>query len=185
MRSGSLCVVWFDPGGSTGWAAYQTDIIVHSYGKYSFGPEQIIQGQLGPEPHHFALWDLLGRLHAANYIIGMESFEYWQDQREKVVLVSKEYIGVAKLYVADRNKTLPGEAQVGYLEQDPATGKGFWYPKVKGKKNARDGSKLKTVGLHSPTTNGHHINDATAHLLHWLTWGPLKRQRWLLQLKEA
>ena len=187
MRSGSICVVAFDPGGHTGWAALQGDLMIAD-GVTELYTRGIVQGQLpetaGVRDHHLALWNLLGNLHAANYVIIMESFEYRREQRDNVVLVSKEYIGVAKLFVQERNATLPDEAKIVYVEQTAATGKGFWYPKVPGKKDAWDGSKLKAVGLYNPTTEGRHRNDATAHLLHWLTFGPFNRKEYLQQLKD-
>jgi hypothetical protein len=170
MLSGSLNILALDPGGSTGWAMYSGALMAFE-GNYEVNGGAITQGQLGPEEHHLALWNLLGLHHARNFIIVCESFEYRQDQRPNVVLVSKEYIGVVKLFVEERNRTLPHDLQITHVPQTAATGKGFWYPKVPGKKASWDGSKLKAVGLYQPTTQGRHINDATAHLLQFLTFG--------------
>lgn len=186
MRSGKLHVLALDPGGSTGWALYAADVLSGLDGaSLEFHNEKITQGQLGPEQHHLELWGLLGMMHTTNFIIVCESFEYRQDQRPLVQLISKEYIGVVELFVQERNLTLLPEAQVHHVPQSAATGKGFWYPKVPGKKASWDGSKLRAVDLYHPTTHGRHVNDATAHLLHFLTFGPFKQQQWLNKLREA
>jgi hypothetical protein len=185
MRSGELCVLALDPGGSTGWAAYQAEVITLSATTIEFRDERITQGQLGPEKHHRELYNLLGHMHTTNYFIVCESFEYRQDQRANVVLISKEYIGVVELFCQERNSTLPDDVQVHHVPQTAATGKGFWYPKVPGKKASWDPTRLKAVGLYHPTTEGRHVNDATAHLLYWLSEGPFKQRQWYFKLRDA
>jgi len=184
MRDGNLNVLALDPGGTTGWACYSAKILARDHDTWEFYNQKVTQGQLGPEKHHLALWNLLGMFHTTNYIIVCESFEYRQDQRPNVVLVSKEYIGVVELFTQERNHTLPHDIQVQHVPQTAAYGKGFWYPPVAGRRGARDGSKLKHLGLHSTTTNGHHINDATAHLLQYLVEGPFKQKQWYHKIKD-
>lgn len=184
MRSGNLCVLALDPGGDTGWAAYQAELLIAHAPYEIYNEKPILQGQMGPDPHHLELYNFLGQMHTTNFFIVCESFEYRQDQRPNVVLVSKEYIGVVRLFCQERNATLPDELRVHHVPQTAATGKGFWYPKVPGKKASWDGSKLKAVGLYQPTTNGRHINDATAHLLQFLTFGPFNQKWRLLPLKD-
>jgi hypothetical protein len=186
MRSGSLCVLALDPGGSTGWAAYQAEVLTGLAGaQLEFHNEKIVQGQLGPELHHLALWNLLGEMHVTNFIIVCESFEFRGEDRTNIRLISKEYIGVVELFTQERNRTLPDDIKVRHVPQTAATGKSFWYPKVPGKKATWDGSKLKALGLYHPTTNGRHINDATAHLLRYLVDGPFKQLKWYHKLKAA
>lgn len=190
MRSGAVHVLALDPGGHTGWALYSADFLTNGLtglddASPEFYNETILQGQMGPEKHHLELYDFLGMQHTTNFFIVCESFEYRQDQRPNVVLISKEYIGVVELFTQERNRTLPDDIKITHVPQTAATGKGFWYPKVKGRKDSWDGSKLKAAGLYTPTTDGRHINDATAHLLHWLTFGPWKRKEWLLKLRDA
>jgi hypothetical protein len=186
MRSGMLHVLALDSGGSTGWAMYQAETWKDSNRWPDVVSESpILQGQLGPDKHHSELWDLLGTMHVTNFIIVCESFEYRGEDRANISLISKEYIGVVELFTQDRNRTLPADIQVRHVPQTAATGKGFWYPKVPGKKASWDPRKLQAVGLYQPTTNGRHINDATAHLLAWLSFGPWKRQEWIMKLKDA
>jgi hypothetical protein len=185
MRNGTLCVIGIDPGGSTGWTTYNADIVFNdAEGKWEFFYERWNQGQFGPDAHHLALWNHLGYCHSRNYVIVCESFDYRWEQREDLELVSREYIGVVNLYAQERNHTLPADLQVQVVMQTAAVGKGFWYPKVKGKKATWDDSKLKALCLYHPTTNGRHINDSTAHLLQWLTFGPFDRRDFLLPLKD-
>jgi hypothetical protein len=184
LRDGMVCFVGIDPGGHTGYATYTAELLTN--------PDACVRewsdpkwntGQLGPEPHHKALWDLLGDLHVYTFVIIMESFQYRWEQRTNLDLSALEYIGVTKLFVEERNATLPPHARVSYFEQTAATGKGFWYPKKRGTQQ-RDGSKLKAVDLYTPTTHGYHQNDAMAHLLHWMSHGPLERTDLFLPLKD-
>jgi len=79
-------VVALDPGGTTGWAFWDSD-------RSTFG--QITEeGQLGPGSHHTELWVLL-RTFEPNVVV-CESFLY--RQQANAVLVSCEYIGVTELF---------------------------------------------------------------------------------------
>lgn len=182
MKSGKLNVLWFDPGGTTGWCLYSCDLMVHrpdpaAYPRFEFYKEKWNQGELGPGDHHSKMWHFIGACHTDNFVLGCESFEFRQGkQRDNIVLDSKEYIGVCKLYAQLSNPTVP----VVSVFQTAATGKGFWYPKKRGTQQ-RDSTKLKAVGLYTPGNT--HMNDATAHTLHWLTEGPFKRQEWIQKLK--
>src|SRR5690349_7480100 len=183
LKSGSLNVLWFDPGGTTGWCCFSTYIIVTR----EEGCDPVVEmngekwnaGELGPGDHHDKMWNLIGTLHADNFVLGYESFEFRQGkQRDNIVLDSKEYIGVCKLYYQMTNPSVSM-----YLKaQTAADGKGVWYPRVPGT-SKRDGSKLKALGLYTPGST--HMNDAIAHTLQWLTDGPLKRRDFLLRLKDA
>jgi len=79
-------------------------------------------------------------------VVVCESFNY--QRRDKVVLTSVEYIGVAKLWCATTKSK--------YEPQSPSQGKGFW-----------DDKKLKAVGLY---TNSPHSRDATRHMLYYFTF---------------
>jgi hypothetical protein len=169
LINGSLCIIGLDPGGTTGWATYNANVMRHvvdpdqAVGTWEFFDERWNSGEIGPGPHYITLWDLLGLKRAQNFIIVCESFEYRHNQRDNVVLVSLEYIGVAKLF-AEMEPQTP-TTPINLVLQTAATGKSFWYPKIRGTER-RDASKLKAVGLYSP---GHvHANDATAHLLHFM-----------------
>lgn len=169
MKPGKLNILWLDPGGTTGWALYTCDLMSMGEGTpWEHHNVKWNSGHLGPEQHHCQLWSLIGACHTDNYILGYESFEFRQGkQRAKIVLDSKEYIGLCKLYACLTNPTVPVEL----ISQTAATGKGFW-----------SDEKLKQVGLFTPAMR--HAMDATRHLLHYLTFGPFQRREWFQLLKE-
>lgn len=184
MKAGNFAVLGLDPGGTTGWALYQCVLmpnplndgadLVHSKPRWD-------QGELGPGAHHLRLWDFMSNCSVDNYVIVCESFEFRQEARDNVVLVSKEYIGVVELFEQMCRRTHATEVQPVVRFQNAATGKGFWYPRIPGTKR-RDATKLKKVGLYTPGST--HINDATAHTLQWLTFGPMRCMQWLKTLNE-
>jgi hypothetical protein len=100
-------IVSFDPGGTTGWAMFDNE--GHSVARFT-------SGQLGPQMHHQDLWDLLRELHHVNgapgtwcedFRIVSESFEFRNNnkdrERDNIELISREYIGVIRLYGAMHN----------------------------------------------------------------------------------
>ena len=94
-------ILAFDPGGTTGWALYSDD-------------DAIIGGQLANQ-HHYDLY-LLMRENDPQAIV-YETFEYRNKSRAGLVLDSREYIGVIKLY-AEIN-------EVELVAQSPVLAKGF------------------------------------------------------------
>lgn len=178
MKSGKLNILWFDPGGTTGWCLYSADLIARETPALCehYNPKWN-QGELTGN-HHAATWSLIGACHTDNFVLGYESFEFRQGkQRAGIVLDSKEYIGIYNLYEQLSNPSVPIEL----VPQTASTGKGFWYPKKPGTQQ-RDASKLKAVSLYTPGST--HMNDATAHLLAYLTFGPFRRREYLMQLKD-
>ncbi len=180
LVDGKLAILGLDPGGTTGWALYTADVIHDISGerpKPEFYNEKFNAGQIGPGPHHRRLWGLMEQWTVTNTIIVCESFEYRRNPkdsgRDNIVLDSKEYIGVAKLYkemfdhtTADR----PGELQLVF--QTAATGKGFWTDQ-----------KLAAVRKFStPKTKWPHANDAMRHLLHYMVF-KMDRKDLLLPLR--
>lgn len=184
MKAGPLSILSFDPGGTTGWALYQCTLMPNPSTKgdvYEHINERWDQGEMGPGAHHLQMWDFMGQCHAGNYIIVCESFEFRQEARDNVVLVSREYIGLVNLYEQMCRRTLAAEVRPVVRFQTAASGKGFWYPKAPGTQK-RDATKLKKLGLYTPGST--HINDATSHLLHYLTYGDMRRMEWLKKLNE-
>lgn len=190
LVSGTLCILWLDPGGSTGWASYDAEVTVfpelerraHGTGmSWEFHREKWNSGELGPCKHHLGLWNLLAQKRAQNYILGYESFE--NRGNEAAILVSQEYIGVAELFAAgqirDIERAMYNNHPFILEKQTAAEGKGFWYPKIKGT-NKHDATKLKRVGKYSPSLI--HANDAMAHLLHYMTF-TMDRTEFLEPLK--
>lgn len=166
LNSGVTSILGLDPGGTTGYALYRAQTVINPDGDAEWFDEKWTQGELGPVAHHDILFDMLGRFQTTNFIIVCESFEYRRNprdsQRDNIVLDSKEYIGIVKLFEMQRMLAMPssgGTQRVVF--QTASEGKGFWFPK-------KDPTKLKKVGLYRPGSM--HINDATAHVLHYMTF---------------
>jgi hypothetical protein len=184
LVDGKLVILGLDPGGTTGWALYTADILHHptdpdlAVPTVEFFNEKFDVGQIGPGPHHLRLWHFLEQWTTRNTIIVCESFEFRRNERDatrdNIVLDSKEYIGVVKLYEQTFRETTanqPGEFRVVF--QTAAYGKGFW--------NDR---KLQVVGKFStPKTRWPHANDAMRHLLQYMVF-KMNRQDLLQPLRS-
>lgn len=132
-------ILAFDPGGATGYC--QADV--------SGTAARIVCGQIENRNHHMLLWETL---HAAQPdLVISESFEYRNQARAGLVLVSKEYIGICKLWCILNKKE--------YREQSPSIAMGF----------VKD-NNIKNLGLWKP--GNPHAMDATRHMLYYLTNGP-------------
>jgi hypothetical protein len=96
-----------------------------------------------------------------------ESFEYRNQSRAGLELISKEYIGIVNLFVQQRNIV----ANVHY--QTASQGKIT-------KKSFIQKSNLQTAGLWS--SGDGHAMDAYGHMLTWMINGPMRRYdllKWL------
>jgi hypothetical protein len=147
-------IVALDPGGTTGFAVYREERDNDAANLRYGGSWRA--GHIGPEEHHVELWNFLAKLqqHDENLTVVCESFEFRQGkQRANINLMSKEYIGVAKLF-----GTVWG---IPVVFQTAAQGKGF----------ASD-EKLKVMGLYTPGKK--HAMDAMRHLV---TYMITKRRR--------
>lgn len=143
-------IVGLDPGGTTG--------IATSYRGDPDNPIRWATEELGPSLHHKALYDFL-RLRAENPVIPLtivcEKFEFRQNygregNRNKVELISREYIGIVKLIVQQYGCKL--------VEQSASQGKHFVPDR-----------KLELSGLLvSPPHPNRHKNDATRHIVRHL-----------------
>lgn len=153
-------ILALDPGGTTGY--------------FYRGPKkENVYGQLQPG-HHLKLWQLMQAcLHEtlkndldAKLTIVCEEFEYRKDAeaetREKIEYISKEYIGVVKLF----RDTYPH--QVYLRMQSASIAKQFWKM-----------DKVKKVGLWPPGKK--HASDAIKHYLYYVTF-TLKDDRYLNML---
>lgn len=162
-------ILALDPGGTTGWAwaVYKGPLPLTTFEQIEFQC-----GQLGPDPHHTRLWDLLNerflqRLSIPEMEIVCESFQFRQhinrDQaKTKVELVSCEYIGVVELFCAKYEVPLK-------------------YNTASAAKTFISGDKIKTLGLWVPGKV--HAMDAMRHLLREIVVGKRVREpitdRWL------
>lgn len=153
-------IVALDPGGTTGWAWYNTDL------------KDWRRGEIGPGEHHEQLYDLMSSLLPD--VLIYERFNYQRRELTRGVslnLDAVEYIGVIKLwYVSD----LDGPSNVGLVCQTPAQGKispgNFWTQ-----------DKLERLDLWIPSLR--HAMDATGHILYYVTT-TLKDNRFINQLRH-
>lgn len=148
----TITILALDPGGTTGWARMQANaLLIPAFSeKTEFYDVEWTRGQLGPHPHHTELMTLLELSHTEEYRIVCESFEYRNRSRPGLVLDSVEYIGVTKLFVADRKSE-----HIPLAMQTAAMGKGF----------VKD-ENIKKLGLWFPSQK--HAMDATRHLLYYM-----------------
>jgi hypothetical protein len=153
-------VIGLDPGGSTGYAVYQVEKILNAFpgsvNKTKYVYEKWYTGTLGPEDHHNELYTLLELYHTQEYHIVCESFEFRQRdkdaKRTNIVLMSREYIGIVKLFGQQRSGKPNGPTIVF---QTAAQGKGFVADE-----------KLKAMGLWLPSRK--HEMDARRHLIYYM-----------------
>lgn len=141
--------IGLDPGGTTGWALYQATMMPPvGNGAPEMIDEKWTCGQLGPEEHHTKLFTLLGMHHVQDYRVICESFEFRQGkQRDNINLMSKEYIGVAKLFGQERD--LPVVFQTAGLAKPFVTDQ-----------------KIKKMNLWVPGRK--HSMDAMRHLIYYM-----------------
>jgi hypothetical protein len=149
-------IIALDPGGTTGWATYTAERMDNDEGDSEYYDEKWFQGQLeGPE-HHRRLYDLLEWQRVQEYHVVCESFEFRnldRRDRDNIVLVSREYIGVTKLYCMNE--------QVPLTMQTASLAKGFLPDK-----GPHANKKIKAADLWKP--GWPHAMDATRHLLYYL-----------------
>jgi hypothetical protein len=152
-----LKIIALDPGGTTGWASY-TDFTDERLAKFACG-------QIGPDEHHEELFsDVLLAGTGYEVEIVCESFEYRNANRPGLVLLSKEYIGVAKLSATMFSRP--------YTEQTASKAKGF----------VRD-SHIKKLGLWS--VGNKHAMDAMRHLIYYMINGPHRNSEVARKLLEV
>lgn len=141
-------IVALDPGGTTGWAMWQDQ----AGGKTATMWDHFFCGQIGPEEHHEELYELLERFQTHDFTVISETFDFRQHDnfRTGVNLISREYIGVAKLFALQRMHNSPP-----VVLQTPASAKTFVTDE-----------KLKVMGLWVPGKQ--HARDALRHLIYYL-----------------
>jgi hypothetical protein len=165
---GTFTAVALDPGGTTGWATYRAqhmELLLEGSGglpREEWHEEEWNCGYLDRENHHMELRDLLGMMHTSEYYVITESFEFRNTgrHRDKVELISREYIGVAELFTQDR--------RVPFIKQTAAKGKIT-------KSSFVRKANLQALGLWQPGREWVHSMDAYGHLLFWLIHGQFRR----------
>lgn len=168
FRSGIVRIDALDPGGTTGVAMFEQEIIQGEW----IGKPKFDFLQLGPEPHHSGLFTLLELRFTFNHHIVCESFQNrGMDKR----IEAAELIGVVKLSEQIRELKSLG-ATSGHVHWQTAS-------VIKGndsKKIFWTDDKVKHLGLWVPGQR--HAMDALKHLLHYMTF-TLKDERWIRVLK--
>lgn len=132
-------ILTLDPGGTTGYCFMETYDDREAIKRF-------VSGQLGPQPHHADLWEWLV-VYRPDIVIS-ESFEYRNKARAGLVLVSKEYIGITKLWCNLYEKE--------YNEQSPASAMGF----------VQD-QHIKNLSMWK--TGNPHAMDAVRHMIYYCT----------------
>ena len=149
-------IIAVDPGGTTGIAEYDTVT------------EDLLQFQIGPDEHHLELYRYLWA--AQPDILICERFNYQRRELDKgvsLVLISREYIGVCKLYI--RATAEARENETSWAMQQPAAMSLF------------TDRKLKRIGVYRPAMV--HANDATRHLFYYMTT-EMKDNKWVNAARE-
>jgi hypothetical protein len=153
-------VVALDPGGTTGIAM----LTEYPHNDGTFTSDWHFE-QIGPQKHHLTLYTLLHAWAEAadEFHLVTESFEYRQNDKTNIVLVSKEYIGIAELVYQElraendmrtsRNEVL--ENVLRFAQQTASQAKGFV-----------SDIQLKRLGLYLPGKQ--HARDATRHLIYYM-----------------
>ena len=142
-------IIAFDPGGTTGIAMVDCYQKIDDMTAWNFRTSE-----LGPNEHHYGLWDFLAfwheRTNHKKYLV-TESFEFRQNlDKRKVDLISKEYIGILKLFA--KINDMP------YTEQSASTAKAF----------VSDDKLIKLGILEKPIYQSRHRNDALRHLIRFM-----------------
>lgn len=140
-------LVALDPGGTTGWATFTATKMVTPDDTCEYYDAAWTCGQIGPYEHHLELYGMLGSFQVEETRIICESFEYRNKTRPGLELISREYIGVTKLFCANRSIPL--------VMQSASMGKGF----------VRD-TNIKRLGLWS--VGWKHAMDSYRHLLYYM-----------------
>ena len=151
-----------DPGGKTGWAAYQATHMYGLEGQDEWYDEKWTCGQLEEEDHSGHLEHILGQFHTEEYHIICEAFTDRPGKFGAKKSEAPKYIDVVKFFVRDRNQTLPDDRTIYLHMQEAGQAKPF----------VKDAS-IKKLGLWFPGKK--HAMDAYRHLLFWLVNGPFDR----------
>lgn len=127
-------IIALDPGGTTGWALWEQHLAIHGTAKDVWNV-----GQMGPEDHHSDLYAHLERCHTHEFTVVCESFEFRQNrQRDNINLMSREYIGVTKLFGQERSTPVVFQTAArakGFVTDQKLKAMGLWWP---GNKHAMD-----------------------------------------------
>lgn len=143
-----LTILAFDPGGTTGWAMFRAEEIFDPTTEENrYYDTSWSCGQIGPLEHHNELNTFLELQQTEKTIIVFEAFEYRNQSRAGLNLMSREYIGVIKRFCQERG--------IPTVKVNASQAKGF----------VRD-THLKRLGLWFFAYK--HAMDANRHLVNYL-----------------
>jgi hypothetical protein len=139
-----------DPGGTTGCASAQWEPASPDDQLTSIEQIKFRQWQISERPHHVQLWAALSANPYTQYV--WETFEFRQhvytdkegnqrSSKNKVELISREYIGVMELYCALNDAphyTLNASAAKHFITNEKIVQLGLWLP---GMKDAMDATR--------------------------------------------
>lgn len=140
-------ILALDPGETTGWATWSE---LEEPWESPFNC-----GQIGPQEHHLQLDSFLGHMQVTNFTVVCERFEYRNQSRAGLNLMSREYIGVVKRFAQERMIDVITQ-KVVFQNATQAVGP----------KSFVQDSHVKRLGLWTP--NQRHAMDATRHLLYYI-----------------
>jgi hypothetical protein len=164
-------ILSLDPGGTTGWASSQ---FPNGRELRSLDDLYFNGGQIGPEEHHHELWEHLKVHHSyakqegVPFEVVCESFEFRQHinkehAKTKVELISKEYIGIVKLFCVTY--------EIPLTFYTASAAKAF----VPDKGPQRD-VRIKALGIDRRRPEWEHYMDAARHLLRHMVIGKRIRE---------
>lgn len=174
----TLHILGLDPGGTTGWGLFSAEERYdHETRSTMYDKPKFTCGELGAgdkHEHHDELWTLMELQQSDHFIIVCESFEYRNTARAGLELISKEYIGVVKLFEQQRMHLPDGTHMPSQklVFQTASMGK-------VGQKSFVKKRNLQRLGLWSPT-EGNHAMDGYGHLIFWMIhYGNVMKQELL------
>jgi hypothetical protein len=132
-----MIVLALDPGGTTGYTI--CEVLDGEISKIESGQAKLSEADL---------WSMLESIKPS-YVVA-EAFEYRQDQRDGLVLTSRNLLGVSALWAELRD--------AHYRTQSAAQGKAFF-----------SNSKLRSLEMYIPGKE--HARDSLRHLLTFLAFG--------------
>lgn len=167
---GAFRIIGLDPGGTTGWATYTAGrldarhaLSISTVPIYEYYNEAWACGQLGPQEHHNELDSLLGLQQVEETIIVCEAFDYRNQSKPGLELISREYIGVMKRFCQER--------KVLYYLQTASQGK------IRKEKSFVRKENLEKLGLwvSGGASTWNHAMDAYGHILYYMINNHIQR----------
>jgi hypothetical protein len=106
-------ILWFDPGGTTGWATFECTEVVGPDG-IEYYDTKWNAGEISGEKHHNDVDILIGLQHSDhNFTVGYEKFHLQKKEgREGIDYMALEYIGCIELVCHRDQRDIPVVTQL-------------------------------------------------------------------------